>query len=82
MLAVCRAGSGLCKELITHSEEPCQALCVLTVYDLETSTERWPVPKLRCCVLCSIAVFTCSNTTDGMDVGLLCVVKAAASATS
>jgi len=45
---VCCVGSGLCDELITHSEE---SYCVcdyvnIIVYDLETSTMRLPRPEL------------------------------------
>jgi len=44
---LCRAGTGICDELISRSEECLlQGVC-LTVCDLETSTVRRPRPELR-----------------------------------
>ena len=47
VFAACRVGTGLCEDLIAHSEES-YPLC-LTVYDLEISTVRQPRSKLGCC---------------------------------
>jgi len=46
-------GSGLCDELITHSEESyhvCVCVCLI-VCDLEKSTMRRPRPELGCCAI-------------------------------
>jgi len=50
LFVVCCAGSGLCDELITRSEESyCMCVCVfLTVFDLETSTVKRSRPELDC----------------------------------
>jgi len=45
---VCCAGSGLCDELITRSEESCRLCVCLIECDLETSTRRRPRPELVC----------------------------------
>jgi hypothetical protein len=46
VFVVCCEGSGLCDELLTHSEESYQ-MCLI-VCDLETSIVRQPRPKLGC----------------------------------
>jgi len=76
LFVVCCAGSGLCNELITHSEESHRVLCVQTVCDLETATMRQRLPKLRISACCSIVVFECLNINEGMDVRFVvrCVV--------
>jgi hypothetical protein len=45
---VCCAGSGLCDELFTRSEESYRLWVCLTECDLETSTRRQPRPELLC----------------------------------
>jgi hypothetical protein len=44
--AVCRAGSGLCDELITRSEEFYRSYVCVIVCDIETSTIRRPLVQL------------------------------------
>jgi hypothetical protein len=53
----CCVGSGLCDKLITCSKHSYQ-VCVF-VCGLETSTVRWPRPKLSCCATKSIDQCTC-----------------------
>jgi hypothetical protein len=43
VFCVCCVGSGLCDELNTRSEESYR-VCVIIVWDLETSTMRWTRP--------------------------------------
>ena len=50
MFVVCCAGSGLCDELITRSEEFNRECVCLIVSDLETSTVRGPRTDLGFCV--------------------------------
>jgi len=47
MFVVCCAGSGLCDELITRSEEYYRVY--VSLCGLETSTMRRPIPELGCC---------------------------------
>ena len=49
MFVVCRAGSGLCDELITRLGESNRACVCQIVSDLETSTVRGPRTDLDCC---------------------------------
>ena len=42
-------GSGLCVELITHSDESYQVYLLRIVCDIETSSVRRPTPESGCC---------------------------------
>jgi len=49
VFVVCCAGSGLCDELITRSEESNRACVCLILSELETPTVRGPKTDLGCC---------------------------------